>query len=129
MRAITVALLLTITPMSVRSECTVYENNMRSNAPIVVPSVARLKIRLGPSTEAPVVASVARGHMLVVRQKCGDWIELESDRRVDGRITPFTGWASFPLTCTPQWQIRAKRSTDGAQTIIAPECPFDTKYP
>jgi len=61
--------------------------------------------------------------MLVI-QKCEDWIEIESDKRVGGSVRSFTGWAYFPMTCTPKWRVRGNRYRNTGP-LIAPECSFE----
>jgi len=61
---------------------------------------------------------------LLVVQKCGDWLEVESDQRVGDKVRSFTGWVHFPLTCTPKWRVRGNQYQNTGP-LIANECPFE----
>ena len=119
-------------PQSAAPDCEQFERWPGSGIPTVFVRVARLNLREAPSTDAKIVAKLSRGLAMVVRQKCDDWIEVDTDLAVSGRIESFTGWVHHPLTCTTSDEIRgaeySKRHIPrAARPVIAPECPTEVE--
>ena len=89
-------------------------------------STTLLNIRNGPGTDHPVIEKLPLGHPGIVEQKCGDWVEITTDRFVGGKIKDIKGWIYLPLTCTTSDEIKGiewtRRNTRIVRRIIAPEC-------
>jgi len=103
-------------------ECERFQWRISSPAPQLAPKVSSLNVRKGPGTDHGVVVGLPRGHTMLVHQVCGQWAEIETDRRVRGEIVPVEGWVYVPLTCTPGAYIQMVRRFGVASQALAPQC-------
>lgn len=97
--------------------------------PIVVAKAA-VSVRSGTDRSGERVEKIARGHILLPKRRCGDRLEIETDKRAGSEVRSFSGWVQLSEVCAPRWYTRSVRPSHlPAIIVIAPECAFDTEYP
>jgi hypothetical protein len=121
-----ILMVIATTTASGSDDCERFHGGLDDMKPSVW-STTLLSIRKGPGRNHPVIEKLPLGHPGMVEQKCGDWVEINTDRFVGKQIKYIKGWIYLPLTCTTSDWIRGiewtRRNTPKiVRRIIAPEC-------